>query len=76
MLNGTWRIKDPFSGQVLNSYTFYPNGSYQYWSQNAGTIISTYTINGNIITYANGRSQRCELSGNDLFLGDILFTMA
>ena len=76
MLNGTWEIKNPFSGQVLNSFTFREDGTYRYYSQNAGTINSTYTISGNTIMYANGTSNRYELSGGNLYLDGNLLTKA
>ena len=74
MLNGTWEIKNPYSGQVLNSFTFCTDGTYRYWSQNAGTIDSTYTISGNTIMYANGTSNRYEIRGNNLYLDGNLLT--
>lgn len=74
MLNGTWEIKNPFSGEVFNSFTFYEDGTYRYWSLKVGTINSTYKISENIITYANGSSNRYELSGNNLYLDGNLFT--
>jgi len=76
MLNGTWELKNPFSGQVFSSFTFRSDGTYRYWSSKAGTINSTYTISGNTIRYANGASNRYELSGNDLLLDGNLLSKA
>jgi len=76
MLNGTWEIKNPFSGEVFNSFTFRTDGTYRYWSKNVGTINSTYEISGNIILYANGSKNRYELSGSNLYLDGNLFTKA
>jgi len=76
MLNGTWELKNPISGQVFSSFTFRPDGTYRYWSSTAGTISSTYIISGNTIMYANGTSNRYELSGSNLLLDGNLLTKA
>ena len=75
MLSGTWETKN-FSGQVINSYTFRSDGTYQYWSKSVGTINSTYTISGDTIRYANGAVNRYELSGGALYLDGCILTEA
>lgn len=75
MLSGTWELKNPLSGKVYESFTFHEDGTYEYWHPDHGSLNSTYTINGNTITNANGLTRRYELKGNKLYFDNEEFPL-